>query len=82
MLLLKCLKKDLVTYVAGGCGIVGSGIVGSLLQNGAKCWVSSRDTARLDELKKSIPSEFHSNLGLLKADVSKGLVDFKHFRII
>ena len=57
--------------MAGGTGIVGSGIVGSLIQNGAKCWVSSRDSSRLDDLKKSIPTEFHSNLGLIKADVSK-----------
>ena len=32
--------------------------------------MSSRDAARLDELKSLIPSELHSNLSLVKADIS------------
>ena len=62
---------DLVTFVAGGCGIVGSGIVESLVKNGAKCWVASRDVSRLDTLKQLIPADLHDNLSLVNADISK-----------
>jgi NAD(P)-dependent dehydrogenase (short-subunit alcohol dehydrogenase family) len=39
------------------------------VQNGAKCWVSSRDAARFEELKKLVPNQFHSQLAFYKADL-------------
>lgn len=56
--------------MAGGCGIVGSGIVGSLAQNGAKVWVAARNESRFEELKKSVPEQFHSNLAFQIADLA------------
>ncbi len=56
--------------VAGGTGIVGSGIVSALVQNGAKCWIPSRSEAKFDALKQTISAQFHSHLSLFKADLS------------
>ncbi len=61
----------MITVVAGGTGIVGSGIVSQLVQQGAKCWIPTRDEARFNELKKSIPNSFHSNLAFVQADLNK-----------
>jgi NAD(P)-dependent dehydrogenase (short-subunit alcohol dehydrogenase family) len=57
--------------VAGGCGIVGSGIVKSLVEQGAKCCVSSRNEKSFDELKALVPGQFHSQLSFYKADLNK-----------
>ena len=40
------------------------------MQSGVKCWVPNRSESKLDELKKFIPEEFHSNLKLVKADLA------------
>ena len=55
--------------VAGGCGIVGSGIVASLLNTGAKCWVTARSDAKFEELKKSLPVSVHSQLEMRKVNL-------------
>ena len=55
--------------VAGGCGIVGSGIVASLLNNGAKCWIPSRSDAKFEELKKSLPISLHSQIEMRKVNL-------------
>lgn len=60
----------MVTFVAGGCGIVGSGVVSSLAQNGAKVWVAARNESRFDELRKTVPEQFHSNLAFQIADLA------------
>lgn len=60
----------MVTLVAGGCGIVGSGVVLALVRAGAKCWVPARSEARFDELKKVIPANHHAQLGFVKADLA------------
>lgn len=57
-------------YVAGGAGIVGSGIVRNLIENGARVWVTSRNEANLNQLKAVIPDSLKSNLNLHKANVS------------
>lgn len=62
--------KNAVVLVAGGTGIVGSGIVYALVQNGAKCWVTSRMDQRLNELMKIIPSQFHSQIATYKVDMN------------
>jgi len=57
-------------FIAGGCGIVGSGIVKNLAQTGAKCWVSARNETQIEELKKIVPAEFHSNLVPVTVDLN------------
>lgn len=60
----------MVAYVAGGYGIVGSGVVNSLLQSGAKCCVSGRSEKGFNELKSLVPAEHHGNLSFYKADLT------------
>ena len=57
-------------YVAGGAGIVGSGIVRLLVESGAKVWVSSRNEASLNILNQSIPDSLKGNLNTEKTNIS------------
>ncbi len=50
---------------------MGSGIVAELINAGAKCWVTARNENRLDQLKRLVPEQLHSNLGFFKADLTK-----------
>lgn len=62
--------KGAVAFVAGGTGIVGSGVVSQLLSQGAKVWVAGRNEAKFEALEQSVPAEYKSNLELIKANLS------------
>ncbi|KAG8437564.1 hypothetical protein GDO86_008319 [Hymenochirus boettgeri] len=55
--------------VLGGAGVVGSGIVKSLLQKGYLVAVISRDESRLEKLKAFVSDTFRGNLHTLLGDV-------------
>ncbi|KAH3722211.1 cis-2,3-dihydrobiphenyl-2,3-diol dehydrogenase-like [Dreissena polymorpha] len=57
-------------FVAGGSGTVGSGIVRSFLQQGAKVAVSSRVLANLNDLKAKIEPKLQKNLILIEANAA------------
>merc|ERR1712127_62249 len=54
----------------GGTGIVGSGIVSNLVQQGAKCWIPTRDEGRFAKLLQTILASLRSQVELFKGDVS------------
>ncbi|KAK7108445.1 uncharacterized protein [Littorina saxatilis] len=56
--------------VAGGTGIVGSGIVRSMLKQGAKVIVATRSEGSYEQLRKTIPENLQDNLGCVVGDVS------------
>ena len=51
-----------VAYVAGGTGIVGSGITLALLKAGAKVWISSRDENKIREFKQTLPEKLREKI--------------------
>ncbi|XP_064616272.1 uncharacterized protein LOC135480372 [Liolophura sinensis] len=51
-----------------GCGVVGSGIVRSLLEEGASVVVNSRTASRLDDLHNSIPGKLQRRLTTIQED--------------
>ncbi|KAK7108444.1 uncharacterized protein [Littorina saxatilis] len=55
--------------VVGGTGIVGSGVVRSMLKQGATVMVATRSEERFEQLRKTIPEHFHSSLGCVVGDV-------------
>jgi len=63
----KTLNKR-IALVAGGAGEVGEGIVGAMLHEGARVIVPSRDSGRLERLRKRI-GEKGGALVTVKADI-------------
>lgn len=57
-------------YVAGGTGIVGSGITVALLKAGAKVWISSRDENKIRDFKLSLPERLREKLIGVKGEVT------------
>lgn len=51
-----------MAYVAGGTGIVGSGITVELLKAGAKVWISSRDENKIRDFKQTLPEKLREKL--------------------
>lgn len=56
--------------MAGGTGIVGSGIAEALLKAGAKVWISSRDETKINEFKLSLPEKLRDKLSGIKGEVT------------
>ncbi|XP_076445786.1 uncharacterized protein LOC143283434 [Babylonia areolata] len=55
--------------VAGGTGVVGSGVVLASLKQGAKVTVATRSYENFDDLQRCIPPQFHSELSFTVGDL-------------
>ena len=59
--------------MAGACGVVGSGIALSFLQEGATVWLPMRNEHRFNDFKALVPEDLHEQLRFFKCDLADEL---------